>query len=184
IWRRCGHAGRHGASVPRRRSWDQGRLPPTSPPRSIGLRPNAADAQAGAGPRAPPSRRRCSDEPSRAASGDPPPACAANRRGCSSSTMAIARMRRACLASAVRAASARNCEILRSWRVISIADMLPAPRINDMLHRVTFATAWESPTSQVLGRLVLVPVPALNPKPGYVLALVLVLVLAPGLGAD
>ena len=35
---------------------------------------------------------------------------------------------RACLASAVRAASARNCEILRSWRVISIADMLPAPR--------------------------------------------------------
>src|SRR6202022_4012178 len=84
-----------------------------------------------------------------------PPACAANRRGCSSSSMAIARMRRACLASAVRAASARNCEILRSWRVISIADMLPAPRINDMLHRVTFATAWESPTSQVLGRLVL-----------------------------
>src|ERR1700730_5568984 len=50
--------------------------------------------------------------------------------------MAIARMRRACLASAVRAASARNCEILRSWRVISIADMLPAPRINDRLHRV------------------------------------------------
>jgi hypothetical protein len=42
--------------------------------------------------------------------------------------------------SAVRAASARNCEILRSWRVISIADMLPAPRINDVLHRVTFAT--------------------------------------------
>src|ERR1019366_1626314 len=39
--------------------------------------------------------------------------------------MAIARMRRACLASAIRAASARNCEILRSWRVISIADMLP-----------------------------------------------------------
>jgi hypothetical protein len=35
--------------------------------------------------------------------------------------MAIARMRRACLASAVRAASARNCEILRSWRVISFA---------------------------------------------------------------
>src|SRR5437588_11506155 len=68
--------------------------------------------------------------------------------------MAIARMRRACLASAVRAASARNCEILRSWRVISIADILPAPRINDMLHRVTFATAWESPRSQVLGRLV------------------------------
>src|SRR6202022_831691 len=84
-----------------------------------------------------------------------PPACAANRRGCSSSTMAIARIRRACLASAVRAASARNCEILRSWRVISIADMLPAPRINDMLHRVTFATAWESPRSQVLGRWVL-----------------------------
>src|SRR5439155_8731652 len=84
-----------------------------------------------------------------------PPACAANRRGCSSSTMAIARMRRACLASAVRAASAGNCEILRSWRGISIADILPAPRINDMLHRVTFATAWESPRSQVLGRLVL-----------------------------
>jgi hypothetical protein len=38
--------------------------------------------------------------------------------------MAIARLRRAFLASAVRAASARNCEILRSWRVISFADML------------------------------------------------------------
>src|ERR1700730_6737973 len=57
----------------------------------------------------------------------------------------MARMRRACLASAVRAASARNCEILKSWRVISIADMLPAPRINDMLHRVTVAVVWESP---------------------------------------
>src|SRR5450631_3355332 len=41
--------------------------------------------------------------------------------------MAIARMRRACLASAIRAASARNCEILRSWRVISIADIPPRP---------------------------------------------------------
>ena len=30
----------------------------------------------------------------------------------------------------------------------------PATRINDMLHRVTFATAWESPRSQILGRLV------------------------------
>src|ERR1700731_2498588 len=68
--------------------------------------------------------------------------------------MAMARMRRACLAAAVRAASARNCEILRSWRVISIADMLAAPRINDLLHRVTFAAGWESPRSQVLGRLV------------------------------
>jgi len=58
--------------------------------------------------------------------------------------MAMARIRRACLASAVRAASARNCEILRSWRAISIADMLPAPRINDVLHRVTFAAGWES----------------------------------------
>jgi hypothetical protein len=58
-------------------------------------------------------------------------------------------------ASAVRAAAARNCEILRFWRVISIADMLPAPRINDMLHRVTFAAVWESPRSQVLGQLVL-----------------------------
>src|SRR3977135_3971560 len=57
----------------------------------------------------------------------------------------MARMRRACLASAVRAASARNCEILKSWCVISIADMLPAPRINDMLHRVTVAVVWESP---------------------------------------
>ncbi len=61
--------------------------------------------------------------------------------------------RRACLASAVRAASARNCE-LRSWWVISIADMLQAPRINDMRQRVTFAAVWESPRSQVLGRLV------------------------------
>jgi hypothetical protein len=32
--------------------------------------------------------------------------------------------------------------------------MLPAPRINDVLHRVTFAAGWESPRSQVLGRLV------------------------------
>jgi hypothetical protein len=29
--------------------------------------------------------------------------------------------------------------------VISTADMLPAPRINDVLHRVTFAAVWESP---------------------------------------
>ena len=34
-------------------------------------------------------------------------------------------VRRLCLALAVRAASARNCEIFRVWRVISIADMLP-----------------------------------------------------------
>src|ERR1700736_976286 len=74
-----------------------------------------------------------------------PPACAATSRECPSSTIAMARMRRACLASAVRAASARNCEILKSWCVISIADMLPAPRINDMLHRVTVAGVWESP---------------------------------------
>src|ERR1700747_951584 len=74
-----------------------------------------------------------------------PPACAATSRECPSSTMAMARMRRACLASAVRAASARNCEILKPWGVISTADMLPAPRINDMLHRVTFAAVWESP---------------------------------------
>ncbi len=40
--------------------------------------------------------------------------------------LAIARMRRACLASAVRAAAARNCEILRSLRVISIVGMLPS----------------------------------------------------------
>src|SRR3977135_150870 len=39
----------------------------------------------------------------------------------------------------------RNCEILKSWCVISIADMLPAPRINDMLHRVPVAVVWESP---------------------------------------
>src|SRR3984893_12241515 len=79
----------------------------------------------------------------------------------------MARMRRACLASAVRAASARNCEILKSWCVISIADMLPAPRINDMLHRVTVAVVWESPQesgSQAAGiisavRLLPQPVP-------------------------
>src|SRR6202047_1551154 len=68
--------------------------------------------------------------------------------------MAMARMRRVCLASAVRAAAARNCEILRFWRVISIADMLPAPRINDVLHRVTLAAGWESPQesgSQAVG---------------------------------
>ena len=57
--------------------------------------------------------------------------------------MAMARMRR--LASAVRAAAARNWEIRKPWGVISTADMLPAPRINDMLHRVTFAAVWESP---------------------------------------
>ena len=45
----------------------------------------------------------------------------------------------------------RNTQILGA---ISIADMLPAPRINDVLHRVTFAAGWESPRSQVLGRLV------------------------------
>ncbi len=39
----------------------------------------------------------------------------------------------------------RNCEICRFWGVISIASMLPAPRINDVLHRVTFAAVWESP---------------------------------------
>jgi hypothetical protein len=36
--------------------------------------------------------------------------------------------------------------------------MLPAPRMNDVLHRVTLAAVWESPRSQVLGRLVLFPV--------------------------
>src|ERR1700737_2636532 len=68
--------------------------------------------------------------------------------------MAMARMARLVLASAVRAAAARNCEILRFWRVISIADMLPAPRINDVLHRVTLAAVWESPQesgSQAVG---------------------------------
>src|SRR3984893_16623970 len=142
MWRRCGHAGRHSASVPRRRSWDQGRLPPTSPPRSIGLRPNAADAQAGAGPRAPPSRRRCSDEPSRAASGDPfhrpaPPTDADAHPAPWQSPE--------CAAPAWRQPSAPPPPAAKYWRVISIADMLPAPRINDMLHRVTFATAWNPP---------------------------------------
>jgi hypothetical protein len=33
--------------------------------------------------------------------------------------------------------------------------MLPAPRIIDVLHRVTFAAGWESHRSQVLRRLVL-----------------------------
>ena len=47
---------------------------------------------------------------------------------------------------------------MTQWGVISIADMLPAPRINDVLHRVTFAAVWESPRSQVLGQLVLGPV--------------------------
>jgi hypothetical protein len=83
-----------------------------------------------------------------------PPAGAANRREGPSSPMAIVRRRRAYLASAVRAAAAGNCEILRSLRVISMAGMLPSPRINGMLHRVTFAPLWESPRSQVLGRLV------------------------------
>jgi hypothetical protein len=54
----------------------------------------------------------------------------------------------------VRAAAARNWEIRKPWGVISIADMLPAPQINDMLHRVMFAMLWESPRNQVLGRVV------------------------------
>src|ERR1019366_4353464 len=78
--------------------------------------------------------------------------------------MAMARMRRAGLAAAVRAAPARNCEILRSWRVISIADMMPAPRIIDVLHRVTFADGWESHRSQVLRRLVLEEAPKEGPQ--------------------
>jgi hypothetical protein len=32
--------------------------------------------------------------------------------------------------------------------------MMPAPRIIDVLHRVTFADGWESHRSQVLRRLV------------------------------
>src|SRR3984893_13427109 len=71
----------------------------------------------------------------------------------------MARMRRACLASAVRAASARNCEILKSWCVISIADMLPAPRINDMLHRVTVAVVWETPQESGSQAAGITPVP-------------------------
>src|SRR6202022_3088056 len=63
-------------------------------------------------------------------------------------------MRRACLASAVRAASARNCEILKSWWVISIADMLPAPRINDICIESQLRRFGNPPTSQVLRRLV------------------------------
>ncbi|MGH6811726.1 MAG: hypothetical protein ACREDM_05080 [Methylocella sp.] len=58
------------------------------------------------------------------------------------------------LASPSRAASARNRETLGSWRVISMTGMPPAPRINGVPHRVTFAAVWESPRSQVLGRLV------------------------------
>src|SRR3981081_220080 len=124
----------------------------------MGLGQTGADPRAGAGPRAPPSRRRCSDEPSRAASGDPfhrpaPPIDA----DAHPAPLQSPESARASCGSPSRPASARNCEILRSWRVISIADMLPVPRINDMLHRVTFATAWESPRSQVLGRLVSLP---------------------------
>ena len=48
---------------PRHRSCGQGRLPPTSPLRSAGLRPDAAGAQAGAGPRAPPSHRVVANNP-------------------------------------------------------------------------------------------------------------------------
>jgi hypothetical protein len=53
-------------------------------------------------------------------------------------------MRRAGLASAVRAAAAGNREIRRSRRAVSMAGMLPPPRINGMLHRVTFAAIWDS----------------------------------------
>ena len=45
----------------------------------------------------------------------------------------------------LRAVSAHNCEIRKPRGVISPADMLPAPRINDVLHRVTFAAVWKSP---------------------------------------
>src|ERR1700675_1267527 len=77
--------------------------------------------------------------------------------------MAMARMRRVCLASAVRAASARNCKILRSLRVILIVDMLPAPRINDVLHRVTFAALWESPQESGSRAVGMRTSPRLNP---------------------
>jgi hypothetical protein len=49
------------------------------------------------------------------------------------------------VASAVRAAAARNREIRRSWRVISMAGMLPSPRINGMLHRLISRAIWDSP---------------------------------------
>ena len=53
-------------------------------------------------------------------------------------------------------ASARNCEILKSWCVISIADMLPAPRINDICIESQLWRFGNPPTSQVLRRLVIV----------------------------
>jgi hypothetical protein len=43
--------------------------------------------------------------------------------------------------------------------------MMPAPRIIDVLHRVTFADGWESHRSQVLRRLVLYHLPK-NLTPG------------------
>ena len=76
-----------------------------------------------------------------------PQARAANSRECPSNTRAMARMRRACLASAVRPASARNYKTLRSLRVTSTAGRPPAPRIGGMPHRATVAAAWESPES-------------------------------------
>ena len=50
---------------------------------------------------------------------------------------------------------ARNCEILKSWWVISIADMLPAPQINDICIESQLRRFGNPRTSQVLRRLVL-----------------------------
>jgi hypothetical protein len=41
--------------------------------------------------------------------------------------------------------SRKVCRSMPPACVISIVGMLPAPRINDVLHRVTFAAIWESP---------------------------------------
>ena len=122
----------------------QGRLPPTSPLRSAGLRPDAAGAQAGAGPRAPPSHRVVANNSvaqrlTLHATGlrRHPPRMPIQHHGNGQNAprlLGVSRPRR----------RRRNWEILKPWGVISIADMLPAPRINDMLHRVMFAI-WESP---------------------------------------
>ena len=147
------------ASAPRRPSPGPAR-PGPSPPTPAPAPPAARAHGPCCGCRASPQpRARCSGEPSRAASAGPrrtpwfddPPACAANSRGCPSSTMARASKRRACLASSDRAA-ARSPALPTSLRVIATDAMPPTPdrtqglwthiRSNLGIPRVEVKTGW------------------------------------------
>ena len=80
-----------------------------------------------------------------------PQASAANSRECPSSTIAIARMRRACLASVVRAAAARNCAMLQIFAYDLDCRHAALRRINDSRHRLMSTAVWESPGVRFLG---------------------------------